>query len=64
MSHLIDVVCLIAVISGIVLFLYGANYYNNVIGWTGVYLFVGSILARIGLFIYSRLNRKAPVQNS
>lgn len=43
--------CLLVVILGLVLFLYGANYYNNIVGWTGVYLFVGGILAYVLLRI-------------
>ncbi len=39
--------CLLVVIVGIVLFLYGANSYNNLVGWAGVYLFVGGIVAYI-----------------
>jgi hypothetical protein len=45
--------CLIAVILGIVLFLYGANYYDAVVGWTGLGLFVGGILVYVLLRIFS-----------
>jgi hypothetical protein len=52
--------CLLVVILGVILFLYGANselyginYYDNVVGWTGVYLFVGGILAYVFLRILS-----------
>ena len=44
--------CLLAVILGVVLFLYGANYYDEVVGWTGVGLFVGGILAYVILRIF------------
>ena len=43
--------CLLVVLLGVFLFLYGANYYNNVAGWAGVYLFVGGILAYVFLRI-------------
>jgi hypothetical protein len=56
MSRLVDLVFLIAVIVGIVLFLYGSNYYNNEAGWTGIFLFVAAILIRIIIYIYSKLN--------
>ena len=44
--------CLLVVILGIVLFLYGANYYNGVVGWAGVYLFVGGIVAYLLLRVF------------
>lgn len=44
--------CLLAVILGIILFLYGANYYNNIVGWAGVYLFVGGIVASVLLWVF------------
>jgi hypothetical protein len=50
-------VCLLVVILGIVLLLYGANYYDNFAGWAGVYLFVGGILAYVFLRIFSHLKR-------
>jgi len=49
--------CLFVIILGIVLFLYGANYYNNLVGWAGVYVFVGGILAYVFLTIFSRLKK-------
>jgi hypothetical protein len=33
--------------------LYGIEYYDNVIGWAGVYIFVGGILAYVFLKILS-----------
>jgi hypothetical protein len=44
--------CLLVVILGVVLFLYGANFYNNFVGWAGVYLFVGGILAYVFVRIF------------
>lgn len=44
--------CLLVVILGIILFLYGANYYNNIVGWAGVYLFVGGIVAYVLLRVF------------
>ena len=46
--------CLLVVILGIVLFLYGANYYDDIVGWTGVGLVIGGILAYVFLRIFSR----------
>ena len=44
-----DIACLVLVIAGIVLFLYGANAYDSVVGYTGIGLFVG------GLIVYGAL---------
>jgi len=50
------------VILGFVLFLYGANFYNVVVGWAGVLLFFGGIIAFLVLYIYGEL-KKEEVQN-
>ena len=47
-----DLVPFIIVILGIILFLYGANYYNAVTGWTGLFLIIVGIIAEIVLKIY------------
>jgi hypothetical protein len=44
--------CLLVVVLGVVLFLTGANYYNSVAGWAGVYLFVGGIVAYVLLRVF------------
>ena len=63
MSRMFDVVCLFAVILGVVLFLYGANYYENVVGWSGVFLFVGGILAWVIIYVYGKIMKKTTAQN-
>lgn len=50
-----DLVCLCVVIIGIVLFLYGANYYGALIGWTGVYLVIGGFIGKIVLMVWESL---------
>jgi membrane-bound ClpP family serine protease len=45
-------------IIGFLLFLYGANVYNAVIGYTGIYLFIGSIAAYLVLYSYKELKKK------
>lgn len=50
-------------IIGFVLFLVGANIYNAVIGYTGVYLFIGSIAVYLILYLYKEYIKKPPVQN-
>jgi membrane-bound ClpP family serine protease len=44
-----DLVCLLLVIIGAILFLYGANYYDATTGWTGVGLFVSGIVLYVVL---------------
>jgi len=52
--------CLLIVVVGFVLFLYCANYYEAVLGWTGVGIFVGGISAYIVLKAYEYLAKKEP----
>lgn len=63
MSRRSDLVCLFAVILGVVLFLYGANYYKDFVGWSGVFLFVGGILAWVLIYVYDKLAKETTVQN-
>jgi hypothetical protein len=58
-----DWACLSAVIFGFALFLYGANVFNAVVGWVGVYFFFGGILVFLVLYIYGELTKKEDVQN-
>jgi membrane-bound ClpP family serine protease len=55
--------CLCIVIFGFILFLYGANFYDDVIGWVGVFLLFFGILSFLVLYIYSELTKKEEVQN-
>jgi len=48
-------------ILGFLLFLYGANAYNSVVGYSGIYLFIGSIGAYLVIYIYKELTKKKPV---
>jgi ABC-type bacteriocin/lantibiotic exporter with double-glycine peptidase domain len=59
----VDLACLGIVISGFVLFLYGANFFDVVIGWVGVYLIIGGILVFLLFYIYNELTKKVEVQN-
>jgi FtsH-binding integral membrane protein len=52
-----DWACIGLIIFGIILFLIGANYYNPIVGWTGVFLFLGGILALIALYVYNILSK-------
>ena len=53
-----DWACVVLIILGIILFLVGANYYNSIVGWLGVFLFVGGILALIVLYVYNALTKQ------
>jgi hypothetical protein len=46
------------VIVGVVLFLYGANYYDAAMGWTGVGVFVGGIVLYVVLKAYESVAKK------
>ena len=59
----VNLACLGMVILGFVLFLYGANFYDIVIGWVGVYLIIGGILVFLLFYIYNELTKKVKVQN-
>lgn len=50
-------------VAGFLLFLYGANTYNAVIGYSGVCLFIGSIAAYLLLYLYKEFTKKPSVQN-
>jgi membrane-bound ClpP family serine protease len=47
-------------ILGFLLFLYGANTYNAVVGYSGIYLFIGSIAGYLVIYIYKELKKKKP----
>jgi membrane-bound ClpP family serine protease len=54
-----DFVSVLLIIVGIVFFLYGANYYNLVIGYSGVGLFVGGFVVYAVLKAYEISTRKS-----
>jgi hypothetical protein len=53
-----DWTCLGVFILGFLLFILGANIYNAVVGYTGLYLLVGAIMAYLAMYIYKELNKK------
>ncbi|MEM3622176.1 MAG: hypothetical protein QXZ02_03095 [Candidatus Bathyarchaeia archaeon] len=53
-----DFACLCIIIVGIILFLYGSNYYDATIGWTGVSFIFGGILAEIILKVYESIIKR------
>ncbi|MEM3597257.1 MAG: hypothetical protein QXJ53_03940 [Candidatus Bathyarchaeia archaeon] len=52
-----EIACVLVFFVGVVLFLYGANYYDALAGWTGVVLAVGAFFAEILLKIYEVLGK-------
>ena len=61
-----DWACLGAFIIGFLLFIVGANIYNLIVGYTGLYLFIGAIVAYIALYIHKELTKEPlppPPQN-
>jgi len=54
----IDWSILAVFIAGFLLFLYGANTYNAVVGYGGIYLFIGSIAAYLIIYIYKELSKR------
>jgi uncharacterized protein YrrD len=53
-----DMACLCIVVVGIVLFMYGSNYYDETTGWIGVYLVVAGFFAEIILKVYESLVKR------
>jgi membrane-bound ClpP family serine protease len=58
-----DLTLLCLFIVGFLLFLVGANTYNAVIGYSGIYLFIGSIIVYLIVYIYKEISKKKPAQN-
>ncbi len=55
--HWTDWACLGIVLLGFLLLLFGANLYNDIVGWTGVYLFIGGIITYLIIYIYRELSK-------
>jgi hypothetical protein len=49
-------------IIGVVLFLYGANYYEAAVGWVGVSFFVAGVVGFLVLYVYGELMKGNQVQ--
>lgn len=54
-----DLACLCVIIVGVILFLYGSNYYDEVTGWSGVYLVVAGFFAEVVLKVYETFRKKS-----
>jgi len=53
-----SIAMLMVFLLGIVLFLYGANYYEAVTGWIGVFLIVAAIVAYLVMEVYVILRKR------
>jgi arginine exporter protein ArgO len=53
-----DLVFLLLVILGLVLFLYGANYYSALVGWTGIGFLAFAFFGYIALKAYEASTKK------
>jgi hypothetical protein len=54
-----EILCACVIVIGAILFLYGANYYNAVIGWTGFSLILGGFFAEIAFKVYESVRKKS-----
>ncbi len=52
-----DYACLAAFLLGFVLFVVGANIYNAIVGYTGLYLSIGAIMAYLVIYIYKEFTK-------
>jgi hypothetical protein len=53
-----DLVGLIMIIVGAILFLYGSNSYNSLFGWGGIYVLAAGIVTEIVLEVYKSIRKK------
>jgi membrane-bound ClpP family serine protease len=58
-----DWTCLGIFILGFLLFIVGANVYNAIVGYSGIYLFIGAIAAYLIIYVFKELTKKPLVQN-
>jgi membrane-bound ClpP family serine protease len=58
-----DWACLCIFILGFLLFLVGANIYNVIVGYSGIYLFIGAIAAYLIIYVYKELTKTTSIQN-
>jgi membrane-bound ClpP family serine protease len=50
--------CVALVIAGILCFLVGANIYNALLGWSGVYMFAGGIAIYLVSYVWSEIKKE------
>ena len=52
----------VVVVIGVALFLYGANYYDSVVGWVGVALVAACVVGLLMLYVYDELAKRSKAQ--
>ena len=52
--------CVVVMLLGFVLFLYGANFYDAGVGYAGIFFFLAGIIGFLVLYVYGKLSEKAP----
>jgi hypothetical protein len=52
-----DLLCLCIAILGGILFLYGSNIYNAVLGWSGLCILVAAIVAEVALEVHQYIRK-------
>jgi membrane-bound ClpP family serine protease len=62
MMSWVNWLCIALVIVGSVLFLVGANTYNAIVGWAGVYMFIGGILIYLVFYVYAEVKKRETAQ--
>lgn len=55
-------VCIVLIVSGVIVFLYGANFYVSTVGWAGLYVLIFGAVTLLALYVYEELTKK-PSQN-
>lgn len=53
-----DIAGFIIIIVGAILFLYGSNSYNSLLGWGGIYVLVAGVVIEIVLEVYKSIRKK------
>ncbi len=57
-----ELVYVVLMVVGIVLFLYGANYYDAVVGWVGVGMIFAGVVAEVVEKIYEFVSKRRGTQ--
>ena len=60
---LTDWTLLVLFIVGFLLILVGANVYNAIVGYSGIVLFLGSIITYVVLYVYKEISKRQNTQN-
>ena len=54
-----EIACLFGFIVGVVLFLYGTNYYAATVGWIGFFVSIGSIIVYVILKVDEVMTKRS-----